>query len=106
MEIDIVAQHMPLDGLQEGWAAALQPFEQVGTAETHQPLASFREAIKLQLLCWCRLGFLGWQDIVCQAIARQIQRIDRLNDAIRVEDSIRITGLLIVDGEFDGAGYT
>src|SRR6266849_8464563 len=73
---------------------------------SHQPLACFREAIKLLLLRRCRLRFLGWQDIVCQAIARQIQRIDRLNDTIGVEESIRIAGLLIVDGEFDGAGYT
>ena len=39
MQIDKVAQHVPLDGLDEGRAAALQAFEEVGAAEAHQAFA-------------------------------------------------------------------
>jgi hypothetical protein len=35
VQIDAVAEDVPFDGLHERLAAAFQPFEQVGAAESH-----------------------------------------------------------------------
>ena len=51
MEEDVVAQDVPLDRLQEGLPAALQPLEEVGAAEAHQALAGAGEVLQLRRFC-------------------------------------------------------
>ena len=48
--IDEVAQDVALDGLDERVPAALQPLEQVGAAEAHQPLARAGQVLEACLL--------------------------------------------------------
>ena len=50
VEEDVVAENVPLDGLQEGRAAALQAFEQVRAAESDEPLASPGQVVDLSIL--------------------------------------------------------
>jgi len=45
VEEDVVAQHVPLHGEQEGRAAALEPLEQVRPAEPRQSLPGTREPL-------------------------------------------------------------
>ncbi len=55
---DVVAQDVALDRLDEGLPAALQPLEQVGAAEAHQPLARAGQVVQLlasrpaSAACW------------------------------------------------------
>ena len=76
VEIDLVAQDVPVDRLQKREATGLQPLEQVGAAKTHQPLA--RTPQVLDELAFGRRGaFLGRRvHIVAQAVARHMQRVD------------------------------
>ena len=53
VQVDVVAQDVALDRLDEGLAAAFQPFEQVGAAEAHQPLAGAGEIVEHALLRRC-----------------------------------------------------
>src|SRR6266542_5914356 len=92
---------MPLDGQDEGLAAAFQAFEQISTAKTREPLASAREVGDDPGFCrrWWRVGLL--LDIVAQAIARQSERINGGDNRIGIEEGILIVWVMIVEGELD-----
>jgi hypothetical protein len=51
VQIDLVAQDVPVDRLQEGEAAGLQPLEQVGAAEAHQALAGAAQVLDEFAFC-------------------------------------------------------
>src|SRR5260221_2037965 len=102
MQIDEVARDVPLEGLDEGWPAALQAFEKVGTAEAHQAFAGARKAI--ELFCFCR----GWplsgrfRDVVGEAVARQVQPIDDLHYVIGLERGVGAAERRLCHQELDG----
>ncbi len=106
MQVDEVAQDVPLHRLDEGWPAALQAFEQVGATEAHQAFASVREI--LQLLCfrggWPLFG--RFRDVVGQAVARQVQPVDDLHHIVSIEQRVGIACSFVLDEELDGARDT
>src|SRR5258708_5396695 len=96
MQIDEVAQDVPLDGLDEGRAAALQAFEEVGTTEAHQAFPGTRKAIELFYFRrgWPLSG--RFRDVVGEAVARQVQPIDNLHYVIGVEGGVGVAGPRLV----------
>src|SRR6266702_1814283 len=103
MEIDKVAQHMAFDGLDKCRSTALQALKQFGATEAHQTLPRAGEADKPLGLRGCRARPQVGGDVVPQAVARQVEIIDRIDDRIRVEKGVGVAGLLIVNRKFDGA---
>src|SRR5689334_8583007 len=105
VEKDIVAQDVTLKGLEKRRTATFKAFEQVGTTEAHQALSGPREAGKLLLLFFCGLLFVSGECIACHTVARQVQRVDRRDNALRVEEGVGIIGSFISNGKFDGARH-
>lgn len=103
VEVDVVAQDVPLDGLDERRAAAFEPLEEVRAAEAHQPLARVGEVAQ-------RLGLLRRRgprriprDVVPQAVAGQVQRVNRLLDGCGEEPRVLVGRVRRLDGVGDGA---
>jgi hypothetical protein len=74
VQVDLVAQNVPVDRLQEREAVGLQPLEQVGAAETHEPLARFAQVLDQFALGRCGLLFFLRVDVQAQAVAGHMQR--------------------------------
>ena len=106
MKVDEVAENVPLDGQNERLSAAFQPLEQVGAAESHQPLAGSRK-VGNDLTLGCRGRVVrSFADVVAQPVARQVQVVDRIHDGGRVEPSVLVARVIIVDLELDGLGHS
>ena len=73
MEVNIVSQNVPLDGLDERLPATFQSLEKVGTAEAHQPLPRTGKVLQLSILVGC--GLFRWcvVNVICKPISRQFQ---------------------------------
>src|SRR5260370_41827773 len=95
MEIDKVAQHMTLDRLEKCRSATLQALKQVGATEAHQALPRAGEVGKPLGLRGCRARPQVGCDGVSQAVARQVEIIDLIDDRNRVEKGIGVAALLV-----------
>lgn len=105
MQHDEVAQDVALHGQDEGRARTLQPLEQVGAAKAHQARACARQAADGARLFGRRRRLWLGRHVVADAIARQDQVVDGIDDGAAVEAAVRICGVGVVDLERQVLGY-
>ncbi len=101
MKKDVIAQGVPLDGLQESLPTAFEPFEEVGPAETHQPFAGSGEIAEPDAFRGRRRVVGVGEDVVRQAVPRQLEPIDVNDHSGRVKTGVLVVRVFLVDLELD-----
>ena len=102
--VDVVAENMALDGLEEHRAAALQALEETGPAEAHKTLAGAGEVFDLFRLNVRRGLGRGRRDVIPQSVAREIELVDGLDDILAVEATVLVVFIAFIDAELEGLG--
>ena len=90
MQVDEVPQDVPLDGLNEGLATALQPLEEICAAEAHQPLAGARQVEDDSRLGGRRRVVWAFFQIVAKAIAGKSKPVDGVDDGCGVQERVLV----------------
>ena len=105
VEEDAVAQDVALDGEEEGLAAALQALEQVRAAKAHEAAAGAGQVRHLAGLGAGRFLVGRRDDVVGQAVARQVEAVDRIDHVRVVELGVLVAAVLAVDLDRESAGH-
>src|SRR3989337_2525428 len=82
VEEHVVAKRVPLKRLKEDLPRTFQPLEEVGAAESHEPLSGAREVGQGTLLIRGRRFVWLRRDVVSKPVARKLQRVDRIHNTI------------------------
>lgn len=106
VQIDKIAQDVALYGSNEGVPGRFQAFEQVGTAEAHEPPAGAGQVVQLFLLGRCGLLFqlFGVLDVIAQAVAGKSQVADDVDHVVRIKLCVLVVGVVVVDAKTQRAG--